>query len=145
MTGRGWRRRTLYRDKPREVAHSAVSAHVAALCSIYALRHGELGVDHLVVHLHGRGRGIGPWEDTLLDLVTGEVLVISSEDPEWMARELDVDELPPAWLKVWPRRNGRLVTPGLNDGPTGGGPGENWFRRHAGNVTIGAEQMSLLT
>ncbi len=126
-----WRRRTLYRDEPREIARSAISAHLAPLGSLFVVRHGELGADRLVARLSGRGRGVGPWEDLVLDLRTGEEFTVSSDDAGWMARRATVDELPAAWLAAWPRRKGRPVTPGIDGSCDGGGPGERWFREHA--------------
>jgi hypothetical protein len=140
--GERWRRRELYQDEPRAIAHSAITAHAAPLCSLFVVRRGDIGAERLVVLLHGFGRGIGPWEDTVLDLATGEELIISSEDPEWTARRATVAELPPAWLKVWPRHNGRLVTPGQSDSSTGA-PDERWFQRRAGKLDAGAGQLAI--
>ncbi|MGA2924581.1 MAG: hypothetical protein ABSG43_01105 [Solirubrobacteraceae bacterium] len=131
VTSAPWRCRTLYRDEPREIARSAVSAHTAPIGSLLVLRHGQLGVDRLVALLWGGGRGVGPWEDHVLDLRTGEEITVSSEDPEWMARRATVAELPPAWLAEWPHRNGRPVTPGIDSSETGGGPDERWLRTRA--------------
>ena len=140
-----WRRRTLYRAGPdgrvAELAHSAVSD--GPLYAVWRVR-GLPGGERIVARLSGLGRGIGPWEDTCLDLSTGEELVISSEDADVEARRLTVADFPPALAAVWPRgSNGKLIPPGASASGNGTEIGPARLRKLAGKVDLTPAQPAL--
>jgi hypothetical protein len=118
----GWRRRTLPAPHPQrpgqlaQVANSAVSAHSPSQYCVFVLR-SDHGGARIVAHLSGRGRGYGPWYDTLIDLETGEEFEISSDDETLAARRLSLKELPTALRDAWPRnKSGRPIPPFVRDG-----------------------------
>ena len=122
-----WKRRVLARPHPiydgklEQVERSAVGEAGGPIHSLCEIRHSDTGRVRLVVRVGGRGRGAGPVEDEVIDVATGERLRIPSTDPEWMARKVDVDELPAALLADWPRdRAGRPIRPGWQ--PSGSDP-----------------------
>lgn len=123
MSDRTWTRRRLARpdpDHPRgallEIAQSAVSALYVRYGGVCMIRRGPTGRARLALYLGGVGCGRGPIESTVVELATGRRLTISSDDVEWEARRVDVDELPPALLERWPRdRRGRPLPAGCQD------------------------------
>lgn len=126
MSSHRWHRRRLAErdpDHPRgallAVEESAVSALYVRYGGLCLVRRGATDTPRLVLCLGGVGRGMGPFESNVVELATGRALTISSTDPEWEARAIDVDELPPALLERWPRdRRGRPRPAGCRDDGT---------------------------
>lgn len=118
---KGWHSRILYSEGPtgqasdRVIERDAVGSAISALYQLVLVRHAG-DRPRVAAYLWGQGRGIGPSESTCLDLETGEEFVVSSTDPGWEAKRINVDDLPPDVRVAWPvDGKGKSLTPGMHE------------------------------
>lgn len=118
---RGWTRRQLAEPHPehagklQQIASSAVSAQRRGCYTLYRLRHDDARGECIVALLGGVGCGNGPWEDKVVDMETGSVFVVSSEEEEWSAKHIRVTDLPEHILAHWPHHGDKPVRQGMRD------------------------------
>lgn len=75
-------------------------------------------VRRLVARLGGVSR-LWVTHEKVIDLRTGERLIVSSDDAEWIATAADESDLPATLATRWPRRRGGRLALAYDHGPTG--------------------------